>query len=130
MFVAPGLRYLDTVRQHHAKTRFAAHHLLVGFRSAFERIRLDHRPHAVEHAKGKSILRVDGATRRPATDRTPPPDQQPPRYYDRLVRVAYEDQLAVDGDSSEHRIHGFAVRDGREDYLGSSQFLEFRNHIL
>jgi hypothetical protein len=40
----------------HAKARFAAHHALVGFGGAMERIALDHRAYAIEKSGGELAI--------------------------------------------------------------------------
>ena len=63
---AASLRSGRAGAQHHTEARLAAHHLFVGLRRGLERHRLDHRPHAAEHAEVQRVLGVAGGARRVA----------------------------------------------------------------
>src|ERR1700722_9921062 len=49
-------------RQHDAKARLAAHHAIVSFGRALQRINLGHGGHARKQAELQGVLRIDGGS--------------------------------------------------------------------
>src|SRR5438552_18953586 len=77
---------LSAVRcEHDSKPCLAAHHQLVGFGGALQRIDFGHRAHSAERTERKSVLGINGRTGVPAGDRTAPSNEQTGRYFERLM---------------------------------------------
>ena len=54
--------------EHHAKTRFAAHHAVVSLWSTVQGVFLDHWQHSADLAELKSVFGIDGRATRPAVN--------------------------------------------------------------
>src|SRR5688572_4473216 len=74
-----------------AKTRLAAHHVLVRFRRALQWKELVHRPHTGEPAERKRILRIDGAAGGPSHDRPAPHEHETSIDFERLIGSTHYD---------------------------------------
>src|ERR1700732_2719986 len=96
-----------------AKPCFTAHHAFVSFRGALEWKNLSHGPQTSERAESEGILRINGAAGRPARDRASRGNQQPSLYLERLIRIANQDEFAVDTETAQDRVHRLSARDGR-----------------
>src|SRR5689334_15318402 len=82
--------------EHRAKSRLAAHHVVISLRRTLQRKDFIHRPHAALSAECERILRIDGAAGRPAQDRTASHEQRYPRDLKRLSSRPQDDQFPVD----------------------------------
>jgi len=54
--------------EHHAKTRFAAHHAVVSLCSTVQGVFFDHWQHSADLAELKSVFGIDGGATRPAVN--------------------------------------------------------------
>ena len=54
--------------EHHAKTRFAAHHAVVSLWSTVQGVFFDHWQHSADLAELKSVFGIDGRATRPAVN--------------------------------------------------------------
>lgn len=116
-------------RQNNAKTRLAAHHVVIGVGDALQRERFVHRPHAAAHTEGERGLRIDGRSGIPALDRATSRNQPEGGHMHRGSR-SDDQQRAVHGEAALHGAHGLAAGRRREDDVGAAQFQKFRRRIM
>src|SRR5467141_2340615 len=122
--------YLKPCSHYNAEPRLAAHHPFVCLRSSLEWKHFGHGPHACQRAESEGVLRIDRAARGPACDRAARGDQQASGHFERLIRVADEDEFPADAQAAQDGVHRFSAGDRRQNDLSPAQFFQLAGGVL